>query len=68
MNKYRVVLIINASYTEEVEANSDEEACDKVGLPSLCHQCARNFEVDDVVDTEVELIEEGEEESEDNED
>lgn len=44
MTKYLVTLTTGAAYSVEMEAESAEEAAEKVeliGAPSLCHQCAR---------------------------
>lgn len=44
MTSYLVTLIATASYSVEVEADTEAEAMDKaelVGTPTLCHQCAQ---------------------------
>lgn len=60
MKKYGVTFIVYSSMTIEVEANSEEEACElaekKAYEPSLCHQCSDELEVDSVGDI-VQVIE-----------
>ena len=46
--KFRVTLIVDATTSCEVEADSKEEALEKAyqkGYPSVCHQCAQELEV-----------------------
>lgn len=51
MTKYKVTLVVDASVTVEVEADSEEEARDKaekiVEHPCLCHYCAGQLDVGD---------------------
>lgn len=52
--KYMVCVLIDASKTIEVEAESPEEAKEKamneIGVPSICHQCSREVELGDPIE------------------
>ena len=54
MAKYLVFGLVSATVSEEVEAASPEEAVENaVLLPSICHQCAHEIELDDVYEISV---------------
>lgn len=51
MKKYLVIFEVYGSASAEVEADSKEEAQEKAARqvhPSVCHQCARDVQIDDV--------------------
>lgn len=54
MKKWSVVLSVDATMIVEVEADSGEDAKDKAlevaGRPTVCHQCARDLSIGDVMD------------------
>ena len=54
MKKWSVILSVDATIHVTVEAETAEEAKDKAldvaGSPRLCHQCAKDMDVGDVID------------------
>lgn len=54
MNKYAVIITVDASVCVEVEAENEEQAkelaLNKVETPCLCHQCAREVQIGDILD------------------
>lgn len=65
MATYTVVMVHDASTAVEIDAESFDEAVEKAletpeSSPILCHQCAHNVELGDIVKTMVENQESGE--------
>ncbi|OAD82850.1 hypothetical protein ATN89_17350 [Comamonas thiooxydans] len=63
MNKYDVTVIYDASNSGAYKANSPQEAaelaeCDQAGRQCLCHQCAHEVEMGDVIGAHVYLNDE----------
>lgn len=48
--KYRVFVPLGATAIIEVEADSKEEALEKIYAPSVCHQCSHDVEVGELYD------------------
>lgn len=60
MSRFRVYLTATASRPVVVEADNLDDAlaaADEVGVPSLCHHCASNFDLGDFF-AEAENVEE----------
>ncbi len=56
MTKYRVTLLVDATVTVDVEANSKrearEKALDTADTPSVCHKCSSKVMIGDILENE----------------
>jgi|GEM_PF-6084782 len=60
MNRYSVLITVDASISVEVEAENEEQAKDlaleKAHRPCICHQCSSKVYVGEIIDA-IEAIE-----------